>query len=80
VARGKGVGKSLLNKLITESEKCGIWTLQAGVFPENVGSISLLKSCGFREIGYREKLGQMNGRWRDVLLFERRSKKAGINI
>jgi L-amino acid N-acyltransferase YncA len=76
-ARGQGVGKVLLLALIEESERAGIWTLQGGVFPENLVSIALQKSCGFREVGRREKLGRMNGVWRDVLLFERRSKIVG---
>jgi phosphinothricin acetyltransferase len=76
-ARGKGVGKLLLQELIVESEKTELWTLQAGVFPENIASIKLLKSCGFRKIGYRERIGQMDGVWRDVLLFERRSQVVG---
>ncbi len=77
-ARGEGVGKTLLLKLVEESEKAGIWTLDAGVFPENKASISLHKSCGFREVGYREKLGSANGIWRDVILLERRSRNVGV--
>lgn len=76
--RNKGVGKALLNRLIEDSEKEGIWTLQAGIFPENVASIELHKSCGFREVGIREKPGRLHGKWRDVLLMERRSEIAGI--
>jgi phosphinothricin acetyltransferase len=72
-ARGRGLGKRLLGALIAESEKLGIWTLQGGVFPENVASITLQKACGFREVGRRERLGQLHGVWRDVLLMERRS-------
>ena len=72
--RGVGVGKSLLYALIDESERTGIWTLQAGIFPENTVSIALTKACGFREVGLRERIGQMNGVWRDVILMERRSK------
>lgn len=60
--------------LIAESERSGIWTLQGGVFPENAASIALQKASGFREVGQRERLGRMHGVWRDVLLFERRSK------
>jgi L-amino acid N-acyltransferase YncA len=75
--RRRGVGVALLEALIEKSERLGIWTLQGGVFPENVASIGLLKRCGFREVGRRERLGQMGGRWRDVLLFERRSASAG---
>jgi len=77
-ARGQGVGKALMLALIEESERVGIWTLQGGVFPENAASIALLKSCGFREVGFRERVGQMNGVWRDVLLLERRSKSVGV--
>jgi L-amino acid N-acyltransferase YncA len=76
-ARGEGIGKTLLRALIEESERQGIWTLQAGVFPENEASIALHKACGFREVGYREKIGQMNGHWRDVILLERRSEVVG---
>jgi phosphinothricin acetyltransferase len=71
--RGRGVGKQLLQALINESEQNGIWTLQAGIFPENESSIAVHWRCGFRFVGRREKLGQMDGQWRDVLLFERRS-------
>ncbi len=74
-ARGAGVGKVLLRALIEESEREGIWTLQGMTFPENTASIALQKSCGFREVGYRERIGQMNGLWRNVILMERRSNK-----
>jgi len=77
-ARGQGVGKSLLKAAIEESERIGIWTLQGGVFPENVASVALTKSCDFREVGRRERIGQMNGVWRDVVLMERRSKVVGV--
>lgn len=76
-ARGRGVGQKLLARLITDSEAEGIWTLQAGIFPENVASIALHERAGFRIVGQRERLGQMNGRWRDVVLMERRSAVAG---
>jgi L-amino acid N-acyltransferase YncA len=76
-ARGRGVGRELLARLIVDSEAEGIWTLQAGIFPENVASIALHERAGFRLVGMRERLGQMNGRWRDVVLMERRSKVAG---
>jgi L-amino acid N-acyltransferase YncA len=72
-ARGKGVGKELLAQLIRQSEQVGFWTLQAGIFPENIASIGLHKSHGFRLVGIRDRLGRMNGRWRDVCLLERRS-------
>ena len=77
-ARGKGIGKILLNALITESEKNNFWTLQAGIFPENFASLKIHEECGFRVIGAREKIGQSNGLWRDTLLLERRSKIVGI--
>ena len=78
-ARGKGVGKKLLNALISESEKNNFWTLQAGIFPENIASVKIHEECGFRIIGSRERIGQSNnGSWRDTLLFERRSKVVGI--
>ncbi len=76
--RQKGVGEILLNYLITESEKEGLWTLQSGIFAENVGSINLHKKCGFRQIGYREKIGQKNGVWKDNVIMERRSTIIGI--
>lgn len=78
-ARGKGVGKLLLKKLITESENEGLWTLQSGIFPENVGSIKLHEHMGFRYIGKRERVGKLKGVWKDNLLFERRSDKVGID-
>lgn len=76
--RGRGVGRLLLTELIRESEENGIWMLQAGVFPENKASIALHLANGFRQVGYREKLGKHHGVWRDILLLERRSKVAGL--
>lgn len=76
--RGLGIGNSLLERLIDESEKEGFWTLQAGIFPENTASIRLHQNHGFRIVGYREKIGQMDGIWRNTLLLERRSKVVGI--
>jgi phosphinothricin acetyltransferase len=73
-ASGQGLGRTLLQALIKSSESEGIWTLQAGIFPENHASIAIHIQCGFREVGRRERLGKMNGIWRDVLLFERRSR------
>jgi L-amino acid N-acyltransferase YncA len=73
-ARGQGVGKALLGALIAASEQVGIWTLQTGIFPENVPSIGLHRACGFREVGIRERLGQRYGVWHDVVLMERRSQ------
>ena len=77
--RGSGVGRKLLDALITESEQNGIWTLQAGIFPENVGSLVVHRACGFREVGRRERIGKMNGEWRDTILLERRSPMVGID-
>ena len=76
--RKRGIGKALLNELITQSENYNIWTLQAGIFPENKVSIKLHKDCGFREVGYREKIGKMDDEWRDTILLERRSKEVGL--
>jgi len=75
--RGRGVGRALLGALIEESERNGIWTLQAGVFPENAASIKLHLRGGFREVGRRERIGKLNGVWRDTLLLERRSGNVG---
>jgi L-amino acid N-acyltransferase YncA len=77
-ARGIGVGMQLLTSLIAASESVGIWTLQAGVFPENTASLALHTRAGFRVVGTRERLGTMNGQWRDVVLLERRSRIVGI--
>lgn len=71
-ARGQGVGRALLEALIDESAKNGIWTLQASIFPENIASVKLHLRCGFREVGRRERIATLNGVWRDTLLFERR--------
>jgi L-amino acid N-acyltransferase YncA len=77
--RGKGLGRALLSALVEESEAGGVWTLQAGVFPENVASVALHLACGFREVGRRERIGRAkDGRWRDTLLLERRSRAAGV--
>jgi L-amino acid N-acyltransferase YncA len=72
-ARGRGVGRALLTRMIERCERAGIWTLQAGVFPENVASLSLHARCGFRTVGVRERIGRLDGVWRDVVLLERRS-------
>ncbi|WP_267406539.1 MULTISPECIES: GNAT family N-acetyltransferase [unclassified Chryseobacterium] len=77
--RGKGVGKTLLAELIQQSEENGIWTLQSGIFAENENSIKLHKKCGFRLVGYREKIGKKNGVWKNNVLMERRSKNIGID-
>ena len=78
-SRGRGVGQLLLHDLIHKSEKSGIWTLQTGIFPENEDSLNFFKKCDFHEVGWRKKLVKMNGKWRDVLLLERRSTVVGIN-
>ncbi len=75
--RGQGIGRQLLERLIVESEKNGIWMLQASVFPENTASTSLHKLCGFREVGVRERIGKLLDEWRDTVLLERRSKRVG---
>ena len=72
---GKGFGEMLLHKLIEETEEHHFWTLQSGIFPENVASIKIHEKLGFRIIGRREKIAEMNGVWRDVVLMERRSNK-----
>jgi len=78
--RGKGVGRTLLEALIASSEENGIWTLEAGIFPENKASIELHLKCGFRRVGSRERIGKLRGEWRDTLLLERRSKREGIDV
>jgi len=77
-ARGRGVGKRLLSRLVGESEEAGYWTLQAGLFSDNAASIALHLACGFRTVGVRERLGRLDGVWRDVLLMERRSTSTGV--
>ncbi len=77
--RGRGLGRLLLEALVRESEAEGIWTLQAGIFPENVASVALHESCGFRVVGRRERVGRLGGRWRDTLLLERRSRVVGAD-
>ena len=78
-ARGQGMGTLLLNALVEASEEAGLWTLQAGIFTENVASVRIHEKCGFRIVGTREGLGKMEGRWRDVLLLERRSGRVGVD-
>lgn len=77
-ARGRGVGKALLTQLIAGAEAAGFWTLEAGIFPENSASLALHLSCGFHVLGRRERIAQMKGVWRDVLLLERRSPTVGL--
>ena len=72
-AQGRGVGRALLEHLVADAEAAGIWTLQAGVFPENAASLALHRRCGFRVVGTRERIGKLDGVWRDVVLLERRS-------
>jgi phosphinothricin acetyltransferase len=74
-ARGRGIGRALMLALIGESERAGVWTLQGGIFPENAASLALIKACGFREVGRRERIGRMSGVWRDTILVERRSRE-----
>lgn len=76
--QGKGLGKILLQRLILDSEENGFWTLQAGIFQENAASITLHQKLGFRVVGVREKISQINGVWKDVILMERRSHIVGI--
>jgi phosphinothricin acetyltransferase len=77
-ARGAGVGGELLRELVRASEAAGFWTLQAGIFPENLASLRLHEKCGFRVLGVRQRVGCLAGRWRDVVLLERRSPIAGV--
>ena len=78
--RKQGIGSELMQAIIQESEAAGIWTLQAGVFPENTASIELHKRHGFRILGIRERIGMMDGRWRDIAFLERRSKEVGAEF
>lgn len=77
-ARGMGIGGALLAALAVESERRGFWTLQAAIFPENAASLAIHRKAGFRVVGVRERLGAMDGRWRDVVLMERRSQTVGV--
>jgi phosphinothricin acetyltransferase len=76
-ARGAGLGRALLERLVERSEHVGYWTLTAGVFPENEASLRLHRACDFRAVGVRERLGESGGVWRDVVLLERRSTLVG---
>ena len=73
--QGQGVGHALLSTLVAGAEAAGVWTVQAGVFPENLASLRLHVACGFRVVGVRERIGQLGGAWRDVVFLERRSKE-----
>jgi len=75
--QGKGIGTALQEELTRQSEAHGIWTLQGVAFAENAASLALLKKAGFREVGRRERIGQLDGRWRDTILLERRSPVVG---
>ena len=77
--RRQGIGRALLEALVASTEEAGIWTIQAGIFPENVGSLALHEAVGFRIVGTRERLGRMRGVWRDVVLIERRSDQASLH-
>jgi phosphinothricin acetyltransferase len=79
VARGRGVGRKLLEALVGGSELQGFWTLQGATFPENEASVRLQRGCGFRVVGRRERIAQLQGIWRDTLLTERRSSVVGID-
>jgi L-amino acid N-acyltransferase YncA len=77
--RGRGIGRQLLAAVIAESERHGVWTLQGATFPDNAASLWLQKTCGFREIGRRERIAQLRGIWRDTVLTERRSTRVGTD-
>ena len=76
--RGQGIGRLLLERLVSESERNAIWTLQASIFPENESSITLHQRCGFQAVGVRRRIAQLNGVWRDTILLERRSDVVGV--
>ena len=78
LVRGKKIGEYLLRNLIDQSEEQGYWTLQSGIFPENLASIRLHEKLGFRKIGYKERIGQLEGDWKDNILMEKRSNKKGL--
>ena len=75
----KGIGSKLMDKVITSSEENGIWTLNSSVFPENIATIKLHEKFGFRIIGFKEKVARLNGKWRNTVLLERRSKRQEFN-
>lgn len=77
-AQGRGVGSTLLRALVAATEAAGIWTIQAGIFPENVASVAMHRAAGFRIVGIRRRIGRHRDRWRDVLWMERRSEITGI--
>jgi L-amino acid N-acyltransferase YncA len=77
-SQGRGVGTKLLSALVSASEDAGIWSLQAGIFLINAPSVALHSRCGFRTVGIRERIGQLHGKWQDVVLMERRSPRVGV--
>jgi L-amino acid N-acyltransferase YncA len=77
-ARGRGVGAALMGRLVQSCDAGGIWTIQSGVFPENAASLALHERFGFRRVGVRERIGRLDGRWRDLVLVERRSRVVGV--
>ena len=77
-ARGKGLGRRLLETLVEDSERAGFWTLQGGTFEDNAASLALQRACGFRVVGRRERIAQRNGQWKSTILTERRSAKVGV--
>jgi phosphinothricin acetyltransferase len=77
-AHGQGIGRLLLDRLIASSERAGIWTLQASIFPENAASVRLHETRGFRLVGRRERIAQHHGVWRDTVIYERRSSVVGV--
>jgi L-amino acid N-acyltransferase YncA len=76
--QGRGIGRALLDALAASTEDAGIWTIQTGIFPENGPSLVLHQRAGFRVVGIRERVGQRDGRWRDVVFLERRSPRVGV--
>ena len=76
-ARGRGIGRALLDALVAEADAAGIWTIQTSIFPDNEASVALHKRHGFRVVGRRERIAKLDGRWRDTLLLERRSPSVG---
>jgi L-amino acid N-acyltransferase YncA len=77
-ARGRGIGIALLARLCSDADAAGIWTIQTSIFPENVASIELHRRCGFRVVGTRERIAQLDGVWRDTVLLERRAPESLI--
>jgi phosphinothricin acetyltransferase len=77
-ARGKGLGRRLLETLVEDSERAGFWTMQGGTFEDNAASLALQRACGFRVVGRRERIAQRHGQWKSTILTERRSAKVGV--